>query len=292
MADVLQKWLRVRLNSQPARSNPGAGPSSVTLLAYHFWEPARFDSQFDLVEGAVRETWAHCGMLKTVLVVNAVTPRLEAFAEASGGWVSLDRTDALVPGNIHSMSVDCNLSLHRRFDSEYVLVVQNDGFPLRPGLDAFVGKWDFIGAPYVRNTWRNRLVCGAFNCWVSNGGFSLRSKRICELASHYWKKKYFSMPDCRAVSEDIFYTETLPLRERAYRRSVRIADHAHALAFSFDAAFPYPGATPPFGFHGVKAFEDFLARGWVPEASEGGTAYSFDLRGGRASGPTLLEHAE
>jgi hypothetical protein len=239
-------------------------------MAYHFWDEPRFDVQFGWVEAAVRETWRHCVMLKTVLVVNRVSPRLEGFAARLSPWVRLDVTDTLVPGQIHSMSVDCNRNLHRRFDTPYVLIVQNDGFPLRPGLDTFVGPWDFIGAPYVRNTWRNRLVCGLLNCWVSNGGFSLRSKRICELASHYWQKKYAALPACRAASEDIFYTETLPLRERAYRRSVRIADHAHAQAFSYDAAFPYSGAQPPFGFHGAKAFEDFLARGWaVPAPGDG-----------------------
>ena len=71
------------------------------------------------------------------------------------------------------------------------------------------------------------------------------------------------------MSEDIFYTETLPLRERAYRRAVTIADFSRAAAFSYDAAFPYAGACPPFGFHGVKAFEWLCGRGWVDGAAAG-----------------------
>jgi len=261
---ALQQWQLAALPRQRESARPAPGPDSVTVLAYHFWDDARFDEQFDFLESAIRETWRHCGLLKTVLVVNKVTPRLEMFAASAEGRVSLDVCEALVPGRIYSMSVDCNANLHRRFDTEHVLVVQNDGFPIRSGLDFFVGLWDFIGAPYVRNTWRNRLFCNAMNCWVSNGGFSLRTKRICELASYYWRKKYFSMPDCRAVSEDIFYTETLPLRERTYRKSVRIADHSHALSFSYDAAFPYGGTTAPFGFHSPRSFDALRAMGWIP----------------------------
>jgi hypothetical protein len=266
----LTQWQQARLERQRGLRYEVSPIRDVTVLAYHFWDAVRFDAQFDLLECAIYETWRHCGRMKTRLVVNRVTPHLEAFASRFGDCVSLDTCNELVPGNIHTMSVDCNLNLHRRFDTAHVLIVQNDGFPVRSGLETFVGQWDFIGAPYVRNTWRNRLFCGALNCWVSNGGFSLRSRKICELASYYWQKKYFKMPDSRAVSEDIFYTETLPLRERAYRKSVRIADHAHALNFSYDAAFPYGGTTPPFGFHGLKAFEALLAAGWITDVRREG----------------------
>ena len=262
-ADRLQWWQLAGLARQRETRLQRPCVEGVTVLAYHFWDAARFDVQFDFLESAIWETWRHCGALKTVLVVNRITPRLEAFAAAGAGRVTLDLCEALTPGSLYSMSVDCSQNLHRRFETEHVLIVQNDGFPIRPGLETFVGAYDFIGAPYVRNTWRNRLVCNALNCWVSNGGFSLRSKRICELASYYWQKKYFKLPDCRKTSEDIFYTETLPLRERAYRRSVRIADYSHALAFSYDAAFPYGGATPPFGFHGPKAFDWLCEKGWA-----------------------------
>lgn len=263
MDNSLQSWQQKMIGCPLVDNSPSDQVDCVTVLAYHFWDNVRFDTQFDYLECAIRETWRHCGMLKTVLVVNQITPRLEAFATEFAGWVKLDVADTLVPGNIYSMSVDCNANLHRRFDTEYVLIVQNDGFPIRSGLEAFVGPWDFIGAPYVRNRWFNKIVCNALNCWVSNGGFSLRSKKICEMASHYWQKKYVKMPDGRAVSEDIFYTETLPLRERAYRKNVRIADHSHALAFSYDAAFPYGSVTRPFGFHGLLAFEFLCAKGWI-----------------------------
>jgi len=272
----LQNWQRASLEKQRNTASYETGRTEVTLLAYHFWDGDLFDDQFDYLECAIRETWRHCGLLKTVLVVNRLTPRVERFGAEFDGWVRFEVAEELIPGKIHSMSVDCNARLHRRFETPYVLVIQNDGFPIRSGLDAFVGEWDFIGAPYVRNTWRNRIVCGALNCWVSNGGFSLRSKRICELAAHYWRKKYCALPDSRTVSEDVFFTETLPLRERAYRRAVRIAAYPEAVRFSYDAAFPYAEPVPPFGFHGLKAFEFLRQAGWVPDAGDPSAAQEKD----------------
>ena len=258
----MAQLVRRRQESEP----PCEKMRRVTVLAYHFWNEDRFDAQFDYLECAVRETWRWCGLLKTILVVNRVTPRLEDFSAAFSGWITLDVEPRLEPGNIHSMSADCNGRLWRRFDTDYVLIVQNDGFPIRPGLETFVGEWDFIGAPYVRDFWWNRLFCRMMNSWVSNGGFSLRTKNICERAAYYWDKKYSTMPACRANSEDIFYTETLPMRERAYRRAVRIADISHARDFSCDAAVSYhQGIKPPFGFHGATAFEALLSLGWISE---------------------------
>lgn len=261
----LFSWQQSRLESLRGLKFGVASRSDVTVLAYHFRDVLEFDAQFDSLECSIYETWRWCGQLKTRLVVNRITPHLETFASKFGHCVSLDVCAELIPGKIHTMSVDCNANLHRRFDSEYVLVVQNDGFPLRPGLDAFVGPWDFVGAPYVRNTWIKRQICSFLNCWVSNGGFSLRSKRICEQASFYWHKKYKKWPESRALSEDIFYTETLPLRERGYRRAMKIADFAHASAFSYDAASPDESASLPFGFHGARAFDALHARGKIQD---------------------------
>jgi hypothetical protein len=261
----LSAWGQARLERLRALRFEPSALGNVTVVAYHFWDAVRFDAQFDALECALYETWRHCGQLKTRLVVNRVTPHLEAFAARFGDCVSLDACAELVPGKIHTMSVDCNANLHRRFDTDYVLIVQNDGFPIRSGLASFVGEWDFVGAPYVRNTPFKQWVCSLLNCRVSNGGFSLRSKKICELASFYWRKKYVKWPESRALSEDIFYTETLPLRERSYRKAVRIADFAHASAFSYDAAFPYAGVTPPFGFHGPRSFDVLRAKGWIPD---------------------------
>lgn len=265
----LSAWILTRLG-QLRRERPTTrrGPSSVTVLAYHFWEASRIDPAFDAIECALRETWFHCGMMKTVVVLNHPTPHIERFAESASPWVSLVQESSLIPGKIFSMSEDCNSRLHTRFDTPSVLIVQNDGFPLRDGLLPFVGKYDFIGAPYIRDIWWKRSIATLLGCWVSNGGFSLRSHEICEKAAFYWKTKYRTLSDCHAASEDIFYTQTLPLHERAYRRSVKIADCREAIRFSYDAITPYTREVLPFGFHGAKALARLSGQfpGLIPKA--------------------------
>ena len=220
----------------------------VTVLAYFFCTQDQAASSFPALEHAVRETWRHCGLLKTVFVANEAHACLRVFA-AHNPNVEIQVEPLLVPGDIHSMSVDCNARLYRRFATPYVLIVQNDGYPLRSGLEEFVGKYDFIGAPYVRDVWWKNMICRLLNCWVQNGGFSLRSKRICEAASRYWEKYCETISKAQAA-EDLFYTQYLPLHERKYRRSFRLATNRESLLFSWDALVPIPPPSAlPFGFH-------------------------------------------
>lgn len=253
---TLTTWLLNRLETLHATQAPlpTIGNPNVTVLAYHFWQEIGYDEAFRLVEGAIRETWLHCGMMKTVIVVNIVRPCVQTFAEHFSPWVEIQVESALTPGVIYTMSVDCNSKLHTRFKTPYVLIVQNDGFPLRPGLDEFLGKYDFVGAPCVRDLWWTRLICKPLGAWVSNGGFSLRTHNICERAAYFWNKKYHSWPDCRAISEDMFYTETLILREWCYRKNVHIADNRIGFEFSYGDVLPPPTQQLPFGFHGTTAF--------------------------------------
>ena len=261
---MLAEWQRSRLRTIHAtRSCYAEGRDDVTILAYHFWGNEGYDEAFRRVECAVRETWLHCGMMKTVLVVNRVRECVRVFAEKFT-CVSVQEEKTLEPGRIFTMSVDCNCKLHTRFSSPYVLIVQNDGFPLRPGLDGFVGKYDFIGAPYVRDVWWKQTICRVMNCKVQNGGFSLRSHEVCEMAAFYWDK-YEMMGDVTNASEDIFYTRFLPLHERAFRKKMKFADYGESRRFSHDAIVPIEcPAEQPFGFHGEKAFCE-LARKFKPE---------------------------
>lgn len=251
------------------RVDYGQGRDDVTVIAYHFWEEAGSDAAFKRIECAVRETWLQCGMMKTVLVLNKATEYVQAFARCFPS-VTLQLERSLVPGCIFTMSADMNGKLHSRFSTPYCLVVQNDGFPLRPGLDAFIGKYDFIGAPYVGLQWWKQAVARLTNYHVQNGGFSLRSHAICEAAARYWNEKYHFLGDCTAASEDIFYTGTLIKKERAYRRAFRLATSRESLTFSWDAIVPIPRPeTLPFGFHGEKAFDEFFVKGvWRTEEVE------------------------
>lgn len=70
----------------------------------------------------------------------------------------------------------CVYDLHKCFNSEFALVFQDDGFILNPGLweDKFF-EYDYIGAP-----WPDYLGWNNHKNKVGNGGFSLRSKKLCE----------------------------------------------------------------------------------------------------------------
>jgi hypothetical protein len=262
--DVLAEWQLRRLRSVHANcSSYAKGPDDITVLTYYWGAEAENpDTQFYRIESAFRETWLHCGMMKSVIVTDKPTLAMEHFASDFPA-VDIQVEPSLVPGDIFTMSRDCNGSLERRFDTKYLMIIQDDGFPLRPGLDEFLDKWDFIGAPYVRDKFFQRIVARLMNLWTSNGGFSLRSKRMCDMAARYWREQYSTYPDCHAVGEDAYYTETLIKEKSEYRKSVKLADNRSAIKFSWDCIVPYNVNELPFGFHRAETFAEFLSRGWV-----------------------------
>lgn len=66
-------------------------------------------------------------------------------------------------------------------NSDFVLIVQNDGYVLRPQkwTNEFL-KYDYIGAPWPRNL---HFTENGKNIRVGNGGFTLRSKKILNIMS-------------------------------------------------------------------------------------------------------------
>ena len=260
--EALFAWMRGRLAANRALADTWpAGDPRVTVLSYYFWAADPDGSKLARIECAFLETWRNCGRMKSVIVTHAATPALEKLAGNYAPLIEIQVEPSLAPGKLFSMSVDCNSRLPARFETEYLLIVQDDGFPLRAGLEAFVGKWDFIGAPYVRDKFPQQAFCKLFNCQVMNGGFSLRSRKICELAAFWWKKKYSSHRDDAWVSEDYFVTKTLPIFHSQFRRAVRLPSFAEALSFSYDAICAYEGDALPFGFHGALAFKIFSEAG-------------------------------
>lgn len=240
------------------------GRRDVTVLSYYWGADVDSpDTQFWRVESAFRETWLQCGLMKSVIVTDRPTAELKRFA-AEFSNVEIQIEQSLIPGNLDSMSFDCDSRLADRFSTEYLLIIQDDGFPLQKGIDRFVGEWDFIGPPYVRDRFIPRLLARLFNLWTSNGGFSLRTHRMCELAQKYWREKYCHFKgDVHWLGEDAYYTETLLKHEWKYNRTMRMADNRSALKFGYDIIVPQPIKELPFGFHRAETFVDFLERGWV-----------------------------
>ena len=220
---------------------------NVTILAYHFWADEGYDAAFAKLAHAFEQTWRYCGKLKSVLVVNKVLPCVTEFADRNQN-LAIQIEEGLKPGDIASMSEDCISRLYTRFDTPYVLIIQSDGYPLRQGLEEFVGKYDFIGAPYVRiKLWRN-LLARVLGIRMCNGGFSLRSRRICKAAADCWfgekKGQVEAIP-----AEDIYYTHTLPFHHIGYRFKYRIATNTEAIRFAYDSLVSQPVKDLPFGFH-------------------------------------------
>ena len=70
--------------------------------------------------------------------------------------------------------------LNNYVDTEYVLLIESDGYVLHPELwnDVFL-EFDYIGAPWpIKNGHYN-------NVRVGNGGFCLRSKKFLEICQNY-----------------------------------------------------------------------------------------------------------
>lgn len=234
----------------------------VTVLMYFFWRPEVADEKWPEFEGALLETWRNCGLLKTVLVVDSPHRCVMNFSERYKN-VSVQVENRLVPGDINTMSFDCNARLYSRFESKYVLIVQNDGFPIRPGLDAFVKKgYDFYGAPHCRPQLIPDILTRLCRYCPSNGGFSLRTRKLCKLASRQWiDGRYEERPFVEDImAEDYFYTKTLPrISIRAWMSRSQAPSNLSD-SFSYGAAFPLSATEIPFGFHTATGFAAIVKR--------------------------------
>lgn len=252
---ALRAWQRELLERHGARPIFGKiGPMSVSALCYFYRPSEQVEDTFPYTACAIYETWRHCGRLKTNLIVNEPSPAVEKFQREHAKWVSVQVEPKLTPGSVDAMSVDCNSRLHTRFDTPYVLIIQDDGFPLRPGLERFLGMYDYVGSPFRRRNFLGRAAASLLRHCPANGGFSLRTKKICRLASEYWHKYYADKPFSPEQVEDIFYTDTLPKRFLSYRFRIRVADPRTASDFSYDGCLPENVIPYPFGFHSARAF--------------------------------------
>lgn len=255
MAVSLESWRETMLPRFREAAVEKPVTDRVTVLAYCFETPERFDAAFAAVEAALYQTWRCCGALATVLIVNSASETVDRFCRKHPHARIIVRP-GLCPGSLASMSRDMNGNLARYFETDYALVVQNDGFPLRSGLETFLDRWDYIGAPYTRPFLPTRLLERLEPGFaVGNGGFSLRSRRLCDAANRLWQARFHRWGDSRWLAEDVYFCLTLRLFSPAYRRATRLPRRDEALAFSYDALTgERPPRCLPFGFHGARAF--------------------------------------
>lgn len=148
--------------------------------------------------------------------------------------VTVNRIDALT--ELAAYSRFCLKDLVRYISTDYILMVQADGFVINPGLwdDAFL-KYDYIGAPWPAEApWCTRSRVG-------NGGFSLRSRRLMELAAAL--KDDFK-------HEDVYLTNIR--HDYFVSHGCRFAPVDVAMRFSLEAQIPECAydLDSCFGFHG------------------------------------------
>jgi hypothetical protein len=259
---LLKAYLKKSVDLGSARLGDVSPRSDVTVLMYFFWKEDLAEEKWFEFEGAMLETWRSCGLLKTVIVSNTLHQCLQRFAKRFDN-VEIQIEQRLVPGDIISMSYDCNSRLYQRFDTDYVLIVQNDGFPLRRGLDEFVeARYDFIGAPHSRPHFLPSLLTKLLRYCPSNGGFSLRTRKLCEMGAKLWDEGDFEQKPYvdDVMAEDYFFTKTLPLSGFGYWLRRNQASSSFSDYFSYGATFPLTSKRLPFGFHTATGFAALVRR--------------------------------
>lgn len=261
---TLKNWQLAELPKlRKANFNISQHYAQVSLIVYFFTTEKDAAALFPYTECAILQTWFHCGLLKTIFVTNLESRALKSFVTKWDPIAEIQIEPNLQPGNIESLSIDCITKLGSRFTTPYMMTIQNDGFPIRPGLSDFLREFDFIGAPYRRPNVLG-LAAGYFhNHWPANGGFSFRSKKFCNFVTETWdEERYFTLT--RSIrSEDIYCTDWLPRNNKTFARKIHWANSYVASRFSFDGAFPWAISKKPFGFHNATAFSALLHRGLV-----------------------------
>lgn len=240
----------------------------VTILIYTFPERGSEAEPFRKIVASIEQTWKCCGKLKTVIVSSHRFAEVESFINEHSN-VELQIEPSLVYGNIKTMSLDCIKRLYTRFSTPYVLIIQDDGYPLKSNLGDFVGKADFWGAPIISDGWKRKLAY-AIGLGSFNGGFSLRSRRLCEYASKKWYSFFskFMKEDNRHLGEDFYYTTLLKFLPSTWWK-FKFPNEKEAFRFSVDRLggnVTPPEDAMPFGVHGRKTIEE-MRRWFLAERS-------------------------
>jgi hypothetical protein len=121
--------------------------------------------------------------------------------------------------------------LYKWINTSHCLIVQWDGFPIN------IKAWtdEFLQYDYIGGIWDFRP-----DIKVGNGGFSLRSRRLCELTA--------TLPEITRIHPEDD-TICIVYRDLLISHGIKFAPEYLARKFSLDgqSSLPYKGA---FGYHG------------------------------------------
>lgn len=201
------------------------------------------------------------GLMPATLVVNKETKTIKSFCKKYGVDLQVDES---LTGGLPRMSLDCIKNLHKRFQTDYVLIIQSDGMPVNSGLEHFLGLYDYVGAPWPGHChWKDWFPYPKFG--VGNGGFCLRSKRICEQAAKAYNAFWRYLPYNWLVGDDVFYCKTMPFLSRYWKRNFRFPNIEHAMKFAIEHKVPdLKLQEPPVGFHSEFGFREYVNNFGVP----------------------------
>lgn len=256
----LTQWIKQNLTFLRKEDFHASPINDVTAIAYHYrGTPEELDETFWTTEHAFLQTFKTQGVLPSVLVTNWSTPYIVSFCKRFS--IDLQIEKSLVPGvnHVRTLCIDLVSRLHSRFDTPYVLSIQWDGFPMRPGLEEFIGKYDYIGAPWVKHVMWYDLYPRKYS--VGNGGFSLRSRRLCEIASTVYNKWFSRMPYWwYLIGDDTFYCKTLRFWFRSAVKELLWPTPEEAARFSIECDAGIPLKELPLGFHacGFSQYSKYL----------------------------------
>lgn len=269
MGDCALEWLHNRLPALERKEYlKGRFGDRVTLLTNWLWMDDRFDTRLEGLLGAILMTWLHCGRMPVTLIVNRVTDKLGKMAEKWG--IRLIVKPEFRGGGGNSKDLNRNTLLHFAdwIDTDYALTFQDHAFPLRSGLEEFVGHWDYIGAPWTfdADDWVTRFLLPRRG-HVGNGAFTLRSKNLCERVAYYYRRHFRFFPHCYLFNDDYFIGKTLPSWERSFLREVKIPPPEIAAEFALEnnRRLQDQIGKLPFGFHGPDAFSYLLEKNLVKD---------------------------
>jgi hypothetical protein len=252
---TFSEWRKSRLPVLRKQDFKVVPSVSVTAVIYHFWDDDETNSRFEDTEFSILQTWHCCGLLPARIITNRPCTAMLRFKQKHEN-VDVFISPRLIPGSIPSMSLDMNGYLSSYFETNYVLIIQNDGFPLQSGLDKYLHNYTYWGAPFSQARGVQPWIDKVFPCSVGNGGFSLRRRDLCVEANKLWDKWKWLIQDTRWMPEDGYYCLILRLLSWRYRRLISLPSRAEAFAFGYDklAVIPVPEKLP-FGVHGVTSFE-------------------------------------
>ena len=236
-------------------------PESLTLIAYCFHTD---ETCFERVELGILQTWRCLGKYPLVIVADRLTDTLSRFNSQHRDACKIIISPTLQAGNPSSMNLDCIVNLYKYFSTPYCLIIQDDGFPIQAGIEKFLGRWDYVGAPFVRDKpWQFLADWLLIN--IENGGFCLRSHRICSATSQRYDALRDSLSESELRLEDWFYCHRAR-KNLIHRFRYRFAPAREARRFSFidveGLIDRHTLTAKPLGIHGpttIWQFQDVLA---------------------------------